>query len=259
MRHRFVSACQMITAVCFLLFAPAALFAQTYVSAFPQFASGDGWSSDIFIANQGSSSATVALSFYGDHGDSLTVDSSLGTGSTFSITLNGGNTIAVRVGSSGPLRTGYALFSFPSGASVRASEVFRYVQNGVVVASLGVAQQFASATYSFPAEVDVARGVNTAVAIANGSFDSSGSIAQSFVVSLIRNDDNGLFFQSDSFIQAVLPADGTYYFAVTDAQGRGGPNGYYRLHVQSLTPPVQGDASKFAGPGRHHNLPADIH
>jgi hypothetical protein len=61
------------------------------------------------------------------------------------------------------------------------------------------------------------------------------------------NDDNGLFFQSDSFIQAVLPADGTYYLVVTDAQGRGSANGYYRLHVQFLTPTVQGGASKLAG------------
>jgi hypothetical protein len=120
------------------------------------------------------------------------------------------------------------------------------------------------------AEMDVAKGVNTAVAIANGSFDSSGSIAQSFVVSLLRSDgtlqgmapvslgagehvskylnENGLFFQSDSFIQAVLPADGTYYLVVTDAQGRGGQNGYYRLHVQFLSPGVQGDASRLEGP-----------
>jgi hypothetical protein len=35
-----------------------------------------------------------------------------------------------------------------------------------------------------------------------------------------ENDENGLLFQSDSFLQAVLPADGTYYLVVTDYRSR---------------------------------------
>jgi hypothetical protein len=53
---------------------------------------------------------------------------------------------------------------------------------------------------------------------------------------LAQNDEEGLFFTSDSFVQAVLPADGTYYLAVTDYSSRGGVNGTYRLHVQFLKP-----------------------
>ncbi len=399
MRHRRVSGSQMMTVVFCLLLASSTLFAQTnnVVSVFPQFASGGGWSSDIFIDNQGISAAIVDVSLYGDNGDLLTVDSTVGVGSTFSISLSGGNTKVIRVSSSGTLKTGYVVLSFLNGASVRASEVFRYQQNDVVISSLGVAQQFALTSFSFPAEVDLAKRINTAVAIANGSFDSAGSAAQSCVVNLInsdgtlqgtatvslssgahvskylneaglfpgldafsgtvsvsaarpfglvalrqdqavfatvsvdpgpilapfllttaaiqevepnssraqaqringavviagnisvagdvdyfqfagkqgdvvtalastaslnsaldpvlfllnsdgtilaQNDENGLFFQSDSFIQAVLPAEDAYYLAVTDYAGRGGANGTYRLHVQFLTPPAQGNVSR---------------
>lgn len=389
MRHHRVSAAQAVPVVFFLLFASQTLYAQRVISVFPQFASGGGWSSDIFINNQGESAAVVDVSFFGDSGDALSVDSTLGVGSTFSFSLNGGNTKAVRVSSTGVLRTGYVVLSFPNGASVRASEVFRYEQNGVVITTLGVAQQFALTTFSFPAEVDVARGINTGIAIANGTFDTTASTAQRCVVNLVKsdgtlqgtttvslgtgghisaylnatslfpgldgfsgsvsvsaarpfglvalrqdqavfgtvsvdtgpiltpflltttpvsevepnstrtaaqtisgttvvagnisvngdvdyfqftgksgdvvtvvvstanlnsaldsllfllnpdgtvlaeNDENGLFFQSDSFLQAALPADGTYYLAVTDYQSRGGFNGTYRMHVQLLTP-----------------------
>ncbi|PYV11456.1 MAG: hypothetical protein DMG07_19185, partial [Acidobacteria bacterium] len=53
---------------------------------------------------------------------------------------------------------------------------------------------------------------------------------------LAYNDENGLFYQSDSFLQAVLPSDGTYYLVVTDYSSRGGVNGTYRLHVQLQKP-----------------------
>jgi hypothetical protein len=400
MRDRFRTACRIFPLVVMFSLVSPALFAQTtYTSVFPQFASGGGWSSDFFIGNQSNTTSTVTLAFVGDDGNPLTVDTSMGSGSSFTITMGGGNTDIVRAGSGGALKTGYALLTFPTGTSIRGSEVFRYSPNGAAISTLGVAQQFAGTGYSFPAEVDVTGGVNTGIAIANGSFDTSGSVSQTFVVSLIRgdgalqavttvtlasgahiskyltdlypgltgfsgtvcvsatkafgfvalrqdqavfgtvsvdtgpflspfmlstppisevehndstaqaqrislpvvisgnilfagdvdyfqfsgkqgdivtalvttqdlgsgldsvlyllnpdgttalasNDNNGLFFESDSFIQAVLPSGGTYYFAVTDAQGRGGANGYYRLHAQVLTPVAQGMSPKTAG------------
>src|SRR5688500_15307499 len=146
MRYHRVSAVRAVPVVFFLLFASQTLYAQRVVTVFPQFASGGGWSSDIFINNQGELDAVVELSFYCDSGDELSVDSTLGVGSKFSFSLNGGNTKAVRVSSTGVLRTGYVVLSFPNGASVRASEVFRYEQSGVVITTLGVAQQFALPT-----------------------------------------------------------------------------------------------------------------
>jgi hypothetical protein len=378
--------------VFFLAFASSMLCAQGVISVFPQFASGGGWTSDIFIDNQGTLAAIIDVAFYGDDGAALTVDTTLGSGPSFSVNLNGGNTKLVRVTSGSAVKIGYVVLSFPNGASVRASEVFRFEQNGVVISALGVAQQFPLTSFSFPAEVDLARGVNTALAIANGPFETGGSKAQMCVVNLVKsdgslqgtaivnfgagehlskflnqgglfpgldgfsgtvsisaarpfglvalrqdqaafgsvsvdagpmvapfllntaaipevepnnsrsqaqrisgaaviagtisvpgdvdyfqftgkqgdvlsalvstvsltsgldsvlflvnsdgtvvasNDENGLFFSNDSFIQTVLPADGTYYLAVTDFSNRGGPNGTYRLHLQFLTPAVK--------------------
>jgi hypothetical protein len=283
--------------------------------------------------------------------------------------------------------------AFPSGASVRASEVFKYVERGAVVSVLGVEQQFPGANFSFPAELDAARGLKTGLAVATGGFDGAAAAEQRVIVNLIRsdgtlqdtavialgaghhtslylddallfpgldgfsgsvsvssarpfglvalrqdqavfgsigvdagpmvapfllpqaataeveannnatqaqrigsgsvisgnisvagdvdyyqftgerddvvtavvstaalgsgldsvlyllasdgqtilveNDENGLFFQNDSFIQTVLPSSGTFYLAVTDYQRRGGFNGTYRLHFQTVRPAVR--------------------
>ncbi len=58
------------------------------------------------------------------------------------------------------------------------------------------------------------------------------------------NDDNGLFFQtasfvqvqSDSYLQAVLPSDGVFYVAISDANLQGRSNNFFQLHFQIVTP-----------------------
>src|SRR5262245_8307071 len=107
MHYRRISAGPVIGAAAFLLLACSSARAQSFVSTFPQFASGGGWASDFFISNQGGTSAVVDISFYGDDGAALTVDCTLGVGSSFSITLGGGGTKAVRVTSTAELKTGY--------------------------------------------------------------------------------------------------------------------------------------------------------
>lgn len=49
---------------------------------------------------------------------------------------------------------------------------------------------------------------------------------------IATNDQNGLYYQNDSFIQTALPADGTYFIAVTDYYGNGSVNYPYRLHFR---------------------------
>jgi hypothetical protein len=41
----------------------------------------------------------------------------------------------------------------------------------------------------------------------------------------------GMFPQNDSFIQIVLPADGTYYILLADFDSEGGTYYEYRLHA----------------------------
>jgi hypothetical protein len=45
------------------------------------------------------------------------------------------------------------------------------------------------------------------------------------------NDENGLYGQGDSFIQAVLPADGKYYIVLFDYFAGYGASYTYRLHI----------------------------
>lgn len=48
---------------------------------------------------------------------------------------------------------------------------------------------------------------------------------------LAENDQNGLLEQNDSFLQAVIPEDGTYYIRIVDYWGDGGSAYTYRLHL----------------------------
>jgi len=166
-----------------LLAAPA--FAQRY-TVLPQFASGDGWSSDLFFTNQTAALVTgIVVSFYGDNGSPLSVDTSLGTGTTFTLSLNPGATEIMRVAPAGSLRVGYAVVRAPTSASISVTEVFRFEQGGVVYAELGVAQLARNYNFTFPVEVDLARGINTGLALANPTFDSGAATAQTLVVNLI--------------------------------------------------------------------------
>src|SRR5438552_3312348 len=122
MRHLFTSL--FLIAGVFLLGAPEA-YAQIQ-TVFPEFISGGGWSSDIFIDNQAATTATVNISFFAESGEPLTVESSLGTDATFSFNLAGGNTSVVRVNAGGPLLVGYVTLEFPADVSIRGSELFRY-------------------------------------------------------------------------------------------------------------------------------------
>ncbi len=66
----------------------------------------------------------------------------------------------------------------------------------------------------------------------NSSLDSVLFIADASLTEIAWNDENGVYRQGDSFIQTVLPADGTYYIVVADYFGGGGSNYRYRLHVK---------------------------
>jgi hypothetical protein len=170
------------------LFGALPLFGEWH-AVFPQFTSGGGWSSDIFITNQGANPVNnITLSFYGEDGSPLTVDTNLGAGSGFTFNLVAGGTQTVRVSSSGNLKVGYALLHAPDYTSLRGSEVFRYAPGGQVATEMGVAQQLPFIHYSFPVEVNTSQGINTGVALANPTFDSTVMSGQKVVVNLVRSN-----------------------------------------------------------------------
>lgn len=164
-------------------------FAQRY-TVFPQFASGGGWSSEIFLANQGLSAVTgIVVSFYDGNGAPLTVSTSLGSGTSLAVNLNPGATQAVQVTPGSTTITGYVVIHYPSSAApVTATEVFRYQPGDTVLADVGVSQKDADNNYSFPVEVNSSAGIATAFAFANPTYDSTTPPAQTLIVTLINSD-----------------------------------------------------------------------
>jgi hypothetical protein len=66
----------------------------------------------------------------------------------------------------------------------------------------------------------------------SSSLDSLVFIAGADLSIVAWNDQNGLYAQDDSFLQIVLPADGTYYVVVLDYYGWGGSDYPYKLHMR---------------------------
>ena len=174
----------------FLLIFASTAFAQRY-TVFPHFANGGGWSSQLYFTNQGISPVSgIAVSFYGENGAPLTVDSSLGKESSFIFDLQAGSTQTIRITPNEELVTGYVAVLYPQfGNPVRGTEVFRYEQNGTVLAEVGVPQQEIGDHFSFPIEINKSEGISTAFALVNTSpFTANGPMDQTLLVNLIRPD-----------------------------------------------------------------------
>jgi len=166
-------------------------FGAVRYAVFPQFVSGRGWSSELFFANQGLIEVTgITISFYDDSGASLPVESSLGTASSFTINLGAGATQVIKAPASATYREGYVVVKYPwTGSPVRATEVFRYEENGVVQVEVGLPQQEQGDHFSFPVEINKSEGILTAVNLANPmDFNQGGSVAETLVLNLIKPD-----------------------------------------------------------------------
>ena len=158
------------------------VLAQRY-TVLTQYASGDGWSSDVFLINQAAQAATgIVVSFYGNDGAPMTVETNIGTGPSFTVNLNPGGSQIIRVAATGSLRVGYIVLKEPYPGSVIATEVFRYEVGGTVVAELGVPQLGRHYHFSLPVEINTARGINTGVALANPTYDSATAAAQTLIL-----------------------------------------------------------------------------
>ena len=156
-------------------------------AAFPQIAVGGGWSCDFFVTNQGFLPANnLLLSLFRDDGSPLTVSGNLGSGSSFAFNVPGGATQGITAASTGGVQPGYAVLRAPLGTSVRATMIVRLEQNAQVLTQLGVAQQFPGSSFSFAAQVDLQKGINTGLALANPILDPLSAGAQDLVIQLLN-------------------------------------------------------------------------
>ena len=88
-------------------------------TVFPQFVSGQGWSTQIFVNNQGLSAVSgITVNFFDGSGNPLVVATNLGTSSSFSFGLNAGEIQPIQVtNNSNTLVIGYVTIGYPAGYS----------------------------------------------------------------------------------------------------------------------------------------------
>jgi hypothetical protein len=75
-----------------------------------------------------------------------------------------------------------------------------------------------------------------ALALANSQLDAYLTVEEPDGTLVSQNDDSGLLGTADSFIQMVIPADGTYVIRVSDFFDRAGPDFDYELCVDLSFP-----------------------
>lgn len=162
------------------------LFAQR-TAIFPRLASGAGWTSQFFFTNQGTAVVeNIRMEFvaYNQSWSRVDVETNLGTGQVFTFDLQAGGTQAVRVTSGSEFVQGYVLVDYPFfDDPIRASQVFRNEEGGVVTTEVGVPQQELGDHFSFPVEIDPVNHVYPAVVLSNWM-----SFEQTLVVNLINSD-----------------------------------------------------------------------
>ncbi len=130
--------------MCFLFLHKAVVCADQ-VQIFPQFVSGNGWRSNLYCTNRGTTTASaVQVSFFDDSGSPLVVETNLGTQSNFSFSIAPGLSALLGTSSSGNPSVGYSVLTYPESALISCSEIFRYEENGAVVSELGVQPQASS-------------------------------------------------------------------------------------------------------------------
>ncbi len=163
---------------------------QPRYALFPEFFSGSGWICEIFFTNQDIVGLWgIEIAFYDKDGLPVSVDSNLGTATSYSFNLGPGATQVIQVNPEAAYVEGYAVITYPppGGAPVRATLAFRYVDDeGDVTVEAGVPQQEYGYHYSFPVEVNSSQEIYTAVAIVNPEIYVSED--QVIIINLIGTD-----------------------------------------------------------------------
>jgi hypothetical protein len=183
----------MILMLAGIFVAPA--FAVERYAIFPQFASGEGWSSTLFFANQNLAIVEgIVVSFYRSNGTPLSVQfmdqSTMFTGAVYTFDMAKGTSRMLKVIPNSTGEIGYVVLKYPwTGSAVRATEVYRYKPGDVVLAEVGVPQQEQGEHFSFPVEINSAEGINTTYALANPvDFNPGKLVTQTLILNLIRQD-----------------------------------------------------------------------
>ncbi|MEE8587077.1 MAG: PPC domain-containing protein [Acidobacteriota bacterium] len=160
---------------------------------FAQLAAGGGFSGEIIVTNQGyQDDEAVRLDFFADDGTPLALETDLGMVAERIFSLRAGESRIIPFSLDSEVAIpGYGRLTFSSSASLRGSLLLRVIADESLQTEVGVRADIPRSSYTFPAEVDNARSINTGLALANGAFQRVNlpdPAAQGFVISLIELD-----------------------------------------------------------------------
>ncbi len=162
-------------------------------TVFPQLAAGGGFSGEIFVVNQGYvREEAIRLDFFTGDGIPLRLTTDEGLVSKMIFELGPGESRVIPIGLDSDVATaGFGRLTFSTASSIRGSVVLRLVSGGSLLSHVGLSAIVPLNNFSFGAEVDLSRGINTALALANGSFQLIAHpkpSPQGCVISLIGQD-----------------------------------------------------------------------
>ena len=160
---------------------------------FAQLAAGGGFSGEIIVTNQGyQDDEAVRLDFFADDGTPLALETDAGLEAERIFSLGAGESRIIPFSLDSEVAVpGYGRLTFLSSASLRGSLLLRVIEDESLQTEVGVRADIPRSSYTFPAEVDNARSINTGLALANGAFQRvnlPNPAAQGFVISLINLD-----------------------------------------------------------------------
>jgi len=106
----------------------------------PHFASGGGWSTQVILVNPTDAEEDGTITFIGQNGQSTTVGSAFGTGSSFTYHLAAGSSFKLQTVNTGSLSTGSVrLASTGITADIPVGFlIFSFQSNGITVSSAGI-------------------------------------------------------------------------------------------------------------------------
>ena len=141
-------------------------------TVFPQLAAGGGFSGEIFVVNQGYiTENAIRLDFFTGNGLPLQLTTDEGLVSEMVFELGPGESRVIPIALDSDVATaGFGRLTFSTASSIRGSVILRPVSGGSLLSHIGLSAIVPLNNFSFGAEVDLSRGINTALALANGSF-----------------------------------------------------------------------------------------
>jgi len=136
---------------------------------FPQVAVGGGWSTSFMLTNTGSTTTSGNLVMTDQQGNPWTVSTSLGTGSSFPVSISPGGTMFLTVNpvnANDPGKSGYATVE-TTGGSPSGVATYQLVSGGNLQTATGVLSSQPTQFATIPVNDNHSENLYTAYAIAN--------------------------------------------------------------------------------------------